>query len=229
MTACLGHRTSLCTPEVSGHPAVFFRLTHPFSRALFPPPPSTFHTSSLGVPTCHFVHFHPSSARLSGLRHCPGHADGLGISLSNQSVSATRAASRAPAASPAAPRTTPRSPSVQLGRLRAREAAARLRRAPQAAAPAGSPATPDAQRRPPPPSLPPAPHGPGVSGFPRSRPPNAPASALARANAVPGSGLAAPTRRLPALSPRRGTWAAGGAAPGAGFTVASPHGALPPA
>lgn len=59
MTACLGHRTSLCTPEVSGHPAVFIRLTHPFSRALFPPPPSTFHTSSLGVPTCHFVHFHP--------------------------------------------------------------------------------------------------------------------------------------------------------------------------
>lgn len=96
---------------------------------------------------------------------------------------------------PPLPRSVPCSPPVQLGRL---GAAAQLHREPQAPEPAGSPASPDAQRRRLlPPLQQPACCGPAVSGIPRSRLPNAPTSALARANAVPGSALTAPAWQLP--------------------------------
>lgn len=42
-------------PGAEAHTAVFIRLTHPSPRAFFPPPPSTFRTSSVGVTTCHLI------------------------------------------------------------------------------------------------------------------------------------------------------------------------------
>lgn len=100
-----------------------------------------------------------------------------------------------------------RSPAVRLDQLPAPKPRAPRRPAPQAAEPAGSAATADPQRRrlPPPRSPGPPQCGPGVSGFPRSGPPKAPASASAPANAVPCLAPAAPVSRLTRHVPEAAT------------------------
>lgn len=64
MTASPAHPAlGAASPGSQAHTAVFICLTHPFPRAPFPPPPSTFHTSSLAVTPCYFIRFHPDLAR----------------------------------------------------------------------------------------------------------------------------------------------------------------------
>lgn len=141
-------------PGAEAHTAVFIRLTHPSPRAFFPPPPSTFRTSSVGVTTCHLICSQPYLASTvfqvfdtvpftpADFTSAPSHA-------SSSSSSSSRSCPGHPAAAgllaPAPPQD---SPPAQLDRLSPPpRAAVQLRRAPQAAESAGSNATADPQRR----------------------------------------------------------------------------------
>lgn len=189
-------RAAALASDSQARAAVSLRPTHPF-----PPAPFLLHpahsTRRPGPPACHSLRSRPAA---------------LGLQVRALSGSRGRSAQRR-----ARPRLPGRSPAGTLGRLRARAAAAPLRRAPGAAVPPGPPvlpASPAAGRRPLP-APPPARCGPGVSGFPRSRRPNAPASAAARATPFP----------TPSWRRRLGTCRLlpeGEAAPGAGVSVVSP-------
>lgn len=198
-------------------------MTHPFPRAPFPPPPSTFHTSSLGVTPCYFIRFHLHLAR----------------TVQFAKTDFTAASRAPPSAPPGAARRAPASPARSSPAARP----AHLSRSSSGCAlgrrlsSAGRPRLP----------CPPGPPRPLKRSAARSR--GRGCRQPRAAQAFPGfrgpvlqvlrlppwprqTPFPPPFRRLrhlPARSRRQVTWAASGAAGAARLTAASPPGAVLPA